>query len=207
MIGCESNEPKSKNDIPTAMKPDDGGKVDNNQDTEDSKPVSNYQIIYETIVLNNNNIVIGTLMNEEIALTTKDNQLVICVIADSYSHNVINQTKESLDVELEIVISSNGRGNGNCEYSYWKQRNINHQYQYVTNLTTTVTFDVKIANIGDTMDYRDYNVYYDNENTYTYDKISKQKSYYDSYVSLCKEQYVQAIMELALESFNIIVNG
>lgn len=203
LLGCESEKPKKENNIPTASESNVGGKDENTT----NGTISNFQIIYETITRNNNRIVIGNLLSEDIVLTTKNNQIHICVSADSYSNNLINQTKENLEIALLVSINSNGRGTGACEYLQWKQRCIDHQYQYVSNVETSAKFDVKIDNIGDSVDYRDYNIYYDKDGTYSYDRLSKEKSYYNTYVSLCKEQYVQAIIELALESFNIIVNG
>ena len=162
-------------------------------------------MIYDAIKARNNRYVIGTLMHKDVFLSTSNDRIIISVKADQ-SNQKLGYWVEYLEVELKISIGEDGRGEGYCTYTYRKKVNSNHQYVTSTSITSTAQFNVRITNIGDEIEYMDYRIYYDHDNSYTRNNLTGGISYYDEYLSLCKEYYVEAILELALESFYSIVN-
>lgn len=167
---------------------------------------SNFELICEEIINNDNYLVIGTLMYDDIYLSVSNGKIIISVSADqSIRHGVNPHEHNDTSVEFKVTVNNDGSCEGSCVLIYKEIRVVNHVTKTTTYKKSTAVFDAKITNIGDASNYRDYKIYYDNNNSFTKDS-SGNVSYYDDYLSLCKEHYAEGILQLALESFYSIVN-
>ena len=167
---------------------------------------SNFELICEEINNNDNYLVIGTLMYDDIYLSVSNGKIIISVSADqSIRHGVNPHESNDTSVEFKVTVNSDGSCEGSCVLIYKEIRVVNHVTKTTTYKKSTAVFDAKITDIGDALNYRDYKIYYDNNNSFTKDS-SGSVSYYDDYLSLCKEHYAEGILQLALESFYSIIN-
>ena len=181
--------------------------IGNDADNVVSTPAenTNFQLIYDAIKENDNRLVIGSLMNEDIYLSTSGDKIIVNVSAEQSSRYGINPHEHNdTSVVFQVSINKDGSGEGSCILIYKEIRVVDHTTKTTTYKKSTAVFDTKITNIGDKVDYREYKIYYDNEKTYTED--SSGKSYYNSYLSMCKEHYAEGVLQLALESFYSIIN-
>ena len=180
----------------------------NNDNTAVSKPEekSNFELICEAIKENDNYLVIGALMYEDIYLSVSNNKIIISVSADqSIQHGILAHEHNDTSVQFKVTVNSDGSCEGSCILIYKEIRVIDHTTKTTKLKRSTAIFDAKITDIGDASNYRDYKIYYDNDNSFTKD-LSGSVSYYDDYLSLCKEHYAEGILQLALESFYSIIN-
>lgn len=167
---------------------------------------SNFELICEAINDNDNYLVIGTLMYDDIYLSVSNGKIIISVSADqSIRHGVNPHERNDTSVEFKVTVNNDGSCEGSCVLIYKEIRVVDHIAKTTTYKKSTAIFDAKIKDIGDASNYRDYRIYYDNNNSFTKDS-SGNVSYYDDYLSLCKEHYAEGILHLALESFYSIVN-
>lgn len=167
---------------------------------------SNFELICEAINENDNYLVIGTLMYDDVCLSVSDNKIIISVSADqSIRHGINPREHNDTSVKFKVTVSNDGSCEGSCVLIYEETRVVNHTIKTTTYKKSTAIFDAKITDIGDASNYRDYKIYYNNNNSFTKDS-SGNVSYYDDYLSLCKEHYAEGILQLALESFYSIIN-
>lgn len=167
---------------------------------------TNFQVIYDLIQENDNVLAIGTLMNEDICISTLNDKIIVSVSASQSTRYGINPHEHNdTSVDFNVEIDKNGNGIGSCILIYKEIRVVNHTTQNTMYKKSTAVFNAKITNLGDAVDYREYKIYYDNEKSYTQSSPGGI-SYYDDYLSLCKEYYVEGILQLALESFYSLIN-
>ncbi len=179
-----------------------------NNDAEKIEPESktNFELICDAIKENNNHFVIGTLMGGNVYLSTENDKIIVkASLGQSTRPGANPHEKNYTSVDFKVSIDKDGLGEGSCVLTYEETRVVDHMAKVTARKRSTAIFDVKITNVGDKIEYRDYKIYYDNQQSYTKD-LSGGISYNDSYLLLCKVQCAESILELALESFYSIVN-
>ena len=205
-IACSNDNRDKAGTQSPSQNSGDNNSTNNNTIVTEPEEKSNFDLICEVINDNDNYLVIGTLMYDNIYLSLSNGKIMIRVSAhQSVRHGINPHEHNDTSVEFKVSVNNDGSCEGSCVLIYEEIRLVDHIAKTTTRKKSTAVFDAKITDIGDASNYRDYRIYYDNNKSFTKDS-SGNVSYYDDYLSLCKEHYAEGILQLALESFYSIVN-
>ncbi len=203
---CYSCGREKTEELPIKEPANNNNGSDNTTEPPIENSTTNFQVIYDLIQEKDNVLVIGSLMNEDICISTLNDKIIVSVSASQSTRYGVNPHEHNdTSIDFNVEIDKNGNGIGTCILIYKEIRVVNHRTQTTMYKKSTAVFDAKITSLGDAVDYRDYKIYYNSEKSYTQSQ-SGSISYYDDYLTLCKEHYAEGILQLALESFYILIN-